>query len=65
MERHEFARTIMIPSGPYRTTQFDLDEDDKQWLYEAGRQGAELFFADPEVQMWLKGFSQRRMFSRC
>lgn len=54
-----YARQIMIDTSPYQTTQFTLDEEGKEWLYQSGRQAAENFFADPATQEWLRTFSYR------
>jgi len=40
-----WARTIPIPTGTIKTTQFDLSKEDKQWLYDSGYQAAAKFFA--------------------
>lgn len=59
LENQDYVRTIRIESGPYHTTQFDIDEAGKEWLYHAGRQGAEAFFAAPAIQQWLNHFPLR------
>lgn len=54
-----YARQILIDTSPYQTTQFHLDEEGKEWLYQSGREAAEHFFADPATQEWLRSFSYR------
>ncbi len=55
----EYARAILIDTGSYQTTQFDIDEAGKEWLFQSGRKAAESFFADPETEAWLKRFPYR------
>lgn len=57
LEEQSYARTIFIDTGVYTTTQFDINQAGKDWLYQSGRQAATAFFADPGVQDWLEGFA--------
>ncbi|MBP2017681.1 NTE family protein [Symbiobacterium terraclitae] len=60
LENQRYVRTIPIDTAPYRTTQFDLDAEDKEALYQRGRAAAEAFFADPATVAWLQDFAVRR-----
>lgn len=51
-----YERSIDIPTGSIGTTDFDLTEAQKEWLFTSGYEAAAAFFADPEVQAWLKSF---------
>jgi len=55
----EYARAIWIETGRYKTTQFDMDDAGKEWLYQSGRMAAEQFFADPATEAWLRRFPYR------
>lgn len=54
MEAHEkihvneanWARTIPIPTGSIKTTQFDLSDANKKWLYDSGYTAATKFFKE-------------------
>lgn len=59
LEEQNYARAINIDTGIYHTTQFDIDEAGKAWLYESGQRAAKEFFADPAIQDWLKRFPSR------
>ena len=59
LEHQNYARAILIDTGNYGTTQFDIDDAGKDWLYQSGRKAAELFFADPETEAWLRRFPYR------
>jgi NTE family protein len=51
-----YERSIDIPTGSISTTDFDLTEAQKEWLFNSGRQAAAAFLTDPEVQAWLNAF---------
>ncbi|MDF2630938.1 MAG: hypothetical protein K0R39_4769 [Symbiobacteriaceae bacterium] len=51
-----YERSIDIPTGSIGTTDFDLTEEQKQWLYDSGYQAGVAFFADPQVVAWLGTF---------
>jgi len=51
-----YERSISIPTGSVGTTDFDLTEEQKEWLFSSGYKAAEAFFADPQVKAWLGGF---------
>ncbi|HWI51097.1 MAG TPA: patatin-like phospholipase family protein [Symbiobacteriaceae bacterium] len=51
-----FERSIDIPTGSIGTTDFDLTEVQKEWLFTSGQQAAAAFLAEPGVQSWLQGF---------
>lgn len=46
VEKAEWARTIPIPTGKISTIKFDLTEDEKQFLWEAGYDAAEKAIKD-------------------
>lgn len=56
LEDQTYARTIHIDTGRYTTTEFDINQAGKDWLYQSGRDAASAFFSDPQVQAWLKQF---------
>lgn len=56
-----FARTIFIDTGKYTTTEFDIDQAGKDWLYQSGRTAAAGLLEDPRTQAWLKGFETASM----
>jgi len=37
------SRILKIPTGKYKTTDFDLQKEDVEWLCESGKQAAEKF----------------------
>lgn len=39
----DWARTIRIPTGKIKTTQFDLTDEEKDWLYQSGYAAADKF----------------------
>lgn len=41
-----WARTIPIPTGNIKTTQFDLTDEEKDWLYKSGYEAATKFFEE-------------------
>ena len=51
-----YERSIDIPTGSVGTTDFDLTEEQKEWLFTSGYQAAVAFLADPAVESWLAGF---------
>lgn len=53
-----FERSIDIPTGNIGTTEFNLTEEQKEWLYNSGYQAAAAFLADAAVQNWLAGFAE-------
>lgn len=57
LEEQSYARTVYIDTGSYGTTQFDIDQAGKDWLYQSGRTAATAFFADPRVRAWLSQFA--------
>lgn len=59
LEHQNYARAILIDTSKYGTTQFDIDDAGKEWLYRSGRKAAELFFSDPETEAWLRRFPYR------
>lgn len=56
LEQQTYARSIFINTGTYTTTQFNIDQAGKDWLYESGRQAATAFFEDAEVKAWIGQF---------
>ena len=40
----DWAKTIKIPTGDIKTTQFDLTDEKKDWLYRSGYEAATKFF---------------------
>ncbi len=48
VEETDWARTIPIPTGEIKTTQFDLNREQKDWLYNSGYEAAEKFFVGHE-----------------
>jgi len=44
MKEADWARTIPIPTGDIKTTQFDLTNEEKDWLYKSGYEAATKFF---------------------
>lgn len=56
LEEQTYARTMHIDTGPYKTTQFDIDQAGKDWLYQSGRTAATAFFADPHIRAWIGQF---------
>jgi len=52
-----YERSIMIPTGIYQTTQFDIDQAGKDWLYLSGRKAGAEFLATVDVQQWISGYS--------
>lgn len=55
-----YERSIDIPTGTVKTTDFDLTEEQKEWLYKSGYDAAKAFFADPGVQTWVTTFPEGR-----
>lgn len=52
----QFERSVHIPTGSVGTTDFDLTEDQKEWLFTSGLQAMAAFLADPQRQAWLSSF---------
>lgn len=52
----DFERSIDIPTGSIGTTDFNLTNEQKEWLFDSGYKAAGAFFADPGVVKWLKSF---------
>lgn len=52
----QFERSIDIPTGSVGTTDFDLKEEQKDWLFDSGYKAGRAFFADPAVVAWLSSF---------
>ncbi|HYF76953.1 MAG TPA: patatin-like phospholipase family protein [Symbiobacteriaceae bacterium] len=52
----QYERSIDIPTGSVGTTDFDLTEAQKEWLFDSGYQAAGAFFADSDVMAWLSRF---------
>lgn len=44
VEEADWARTIPIPTGNIKATQFDLTDEEKDWLYKSGYEAADKFF---------------------
>lgn len=59
LENQNYARAVLIDTSHYKTTEFDIDDAGKDWLYQSGREAAEAFFADPETEAWLRRFPLR------
>ena len=58
LQDQSYARSIFIDTGVYTTTEFDIDQAGKDWLYQSGRKAATAFLADPAVQEWLQQFEK-------
>jgi len=43
VEEADWARTIPIPTGNIKATQFDLTDEEKDWLYKSGYEAADKF----------------------
>lgn len=52
----QYERSIDIPTGSIGTTDFDLTDAQKEWLFDSGYKAAGAFFADPAVVAWLNSF---------
>lgn len=44
VKKTDWTRTIPIPTGEIKTTQFDLTDKQKDWLYNSGYRAASEFF---------------------
>lgn len=51
-----YERSIDIPTGSIGTTDFNLTEEQKEWLFQSGLSAAEAFLAEPAIQTWLSTF---------
>jgi NTE family protein len=52
------SRTVSIPTGPIKTTDFGLGDPDAQRLYGWGYDAARNFFASPAIRDYLNSFGQ-------
>ena len=64
MKSATFVRTIPIPSAEVKTTEFDLSEEKKMVLYQAGRKAAEKFLANWDFEKYKQEFRAKQPPSR-
>ncbi len=60
LEDSDKTRVVSIPTGPYSTLDFDLDDAGKDWLFQSGRQAAEQFLSAFEFE----SYKERQMAAR-
>jgi NTE family protein len=58
IQEKDFARTIPIPTGDVRTTDFDISQEQVQWLYESGLKAAKDFFDGWDFDSYKKKYRQ-------
>ncbi|MBX3206364.1 MAG: patatin-like phospholipase family protein [Labilithrix sp.] len=56
----DFVRTIAVESGDVGTTEFDLQPDKRDRLYESGREAARTFLEDWDFERYKKAFRENR-----
>jgi NTE family protein len=56
VDKHSRARTIFIPTGEVTTTQFDLSAEDRDFLYQSGRDTARRFLAAWNYEKYVQTF---------
>lgn len=59
-DSHAEKRTIFIPTGRVTTTQFNLSKEDRDFLYQSGRQAALKFLTRWDHDQYLKDYRKYR-----
>jgi NTE family protein len=64
IQKANFARTIPISTLGIRTTDFTIDREKAQALYEAGRKASEKFLANWDFSSYVATFRRAQQHSR-
>ncbi|MBD2872992.1 patatin-like phospholipase family protein [Paenibacillus arenilitoris] len=56
VDKHSRARTLFIPTGRVTTTQFDIGPEERNFLYQSGRDTARRFLAGWDYAKYVKEF---------
>lgn len=64
IDDHAFARTVPIPTGGVRTTDFDISEDNRRMLFESGRTAAREFLDQWDFAAYKANFRAKEPVGR-